>query len=108
MRSSSADSLRPELHADPGPHALRGLGDGVLPRTLAGAAHDEQIAVAEREPPALPTAAWAQVQVARRAERDDRDHRVGVRAAPDRVTVPGDAVAAVPVQTHAGRHEPLS
>ena len=37
---------RPELHADPRADGPGGLGDGVLPGALAGAAHHDQVAVA--------------------------------------------------------------
>src|SRR3954463_7403470 len=41
---SSGDAPGAELHAHPWPHRLRGLGDAVLPRALAGAAHDHEVA----------------------------------------------------------------
>ena len=53
-------------------------------------------------------AAGAQQQWARGAERDDRDHRVDAGAAADGVAVPGDAVAAVAVEAHAGGDEGLA
>jgi hypothetical protein len=43
-------ACRPELDADPGADRPGGLRDRVLPRPLAGATHDDQVAVAEREP----------------------------------------------------------
>ena len=55
-----------------------------------------------------PAAPRTQRQPARVAERDDRDHRVLVRAAADRVAVPGDAVAAVAVVAAAGGQERLA
>ena len=44
----SEDVERAELHRHPRP-GVRDLGDGVLPRALAGAAHDQQVAVAHLE-----------------------------------------------------------
>jgi hypothetical protein len=45
----SGDAGGAELDADPGPDRPRGLGNGVLPGALAGPAHDDQVAVPERE-----------------------------------------------------------
>src|SRR5689334_11440679 len=85
----SEDVEGPELHRDPRP-GVRDLGDGVLPRALAGAAHHDQVAVAHLDHHRVGAAqAGAEVQLARIAERDDRDHRVGGLAAADGVAVPG-------------------
>lgn len=44
----SADPAGPELDADPRADRARRLGDAVLPGALAGAAHHDQVAGAER------------------------------------------------------------
>src|SRR4051794_4218888 len=49
----SGDISRPELHADAWSHRLRRLRDAVLPGPLAGATHDDQVSVPDREPQAL-------------------------------------------------------
>src|SRR3954469_8082070 len=67
----------PELHAHSGPDRLRRLGDAVLPGALAGATHDHEVAVAERESQTVAAADRPQHQRPRRAERDDGDHGVG-------------------------------
>jgi hypothetical protein len=89
----------PELDADArrrGP----GLGHGVLPGALTGAAHDEQVPrtgqVRDREP----ATGGSQPEGAYRTERDQRDH--GLRQLTrDAVAVPGDAVGTVPVEVDA-------
>ncbi len=43
-RDRSAHAARAELDADPRPDGLGRLGHGVLPRALARAAHDDQVA----------------------------------------------------------------
>ncbi len=91
-----------------GPTGRAGLGHRVLPRALARAAHDEQVAVPEPERPAGATAARPQQQRAGGAERHDRDEGVLAGAAPDRVAVPGHGVAAVAVEAAAGRRERLA
>src|SRR6202020_1389635 len=104
----SADSARPELDADPRTGRAGGLGYGVLPGALAAAAHHEEIAMAEVVADGRAAAARAQQQRAGRAHRDNRDHGVRGPAAPDGVTVPRDAVPAVPVQAQAGGPEWLA
>src|SRR6476620_185420 len=89
-RSCSGHSGRPELDAHAGAHRLGRLGDAVLPRALAGAAHDHEITVAQWEPEALAATFRPEHQRSRRPEGDDRDHRVRRPAAPDAVAVPGD------------------
>src|SRR3954447_2255804 len=106
--AGSGDPGRTELHADPRPDRPGRLRYAVLPRPLAGAAHDDEVAVAEREAQARSAASGgAQQQRPRGAEGDDRDHRVGRAAATDPVAVPGHAVPPVPVQAHACGDEPL-
>ena len=58
----SRDATGSELDADPRTDGLGGLGDAVLPRALAGAAHDDQVPVAQGEPQALTTADRAEQQ----------------------------------------------
>jgi hypothetical protein len=48
--AGSGDPNRAELHAHPGTDRPGGLRDGVLPGALAGATHDDQVAMTEREP----------------------------------------------------------
>ncbi len=99
---------RAELDADPGPHRPRRLRDRVLPGALAASAHDDQVAVAERSAyggGARP--AGAQRQMTGGAEREDRDHGVLGGAPAAGVAVPGDPVAAVPVEAEPGRGERL-
>ena len=48
--SRSGDPSRAELDTHPGPDRPGGLRDGVLPRPLAGTAHDDQVTVPEPEP----------------------------------------------------------
>src|SRR5215472_13423465 len=55
-----------------------------------------------------PAAARAEQQRARRPERDDGDHGVLRAAAPGGVTMPGDAIPAVPVQAQPGGAERLA
>src|SRR6476646_4161820 len=98
----------PELDADPRPHGLRRLRDAVLPRALAGAAHDDQVAVPERKPDAGSAADGAEQQRPRGTEGHDRDHRVGRPSAADPVAVPGHAVASVAVETHSCGDEALA
>src|SRR5919107_4473357 len=97
-----------ELDADPGAHRFGGLRDAVLPRPLARATHDDQVAVPQGEPQTLPAADRAEQQRPRRPERHDGDHGVGAPSAAESVTVPGDAVAAVAVEAHAGADERLA
>ena len=59
-RAGSGDAAGPELDAHPGAHGLGRLGDAVLPRPLAGATHDDEVPVSQREAQALPTAHGAQ------------------------------------------------
>jgi transposase len=80
----------------------------MLPRALAGAAHDEQVAVCHFVADRRAAAARPQRQRARRADRNDRDHGVLSGAATDRVAVPGDAVAAVAVVAQTGGADLLS
>src|SRR5262249_6179702 len=94
----SADAGRAELHADARAARPGCLRYGVLPGALAGAAHDEQVTVAKQITQRGAAASdRAHRQRARIAERDDRDDRLAHLPA-QRVTVPGDAVAAVAVQ----------
>src|ERR1700722_12186507 len=121
----SADAAWTELDADPWAGRAGRLGHGVLPGALAAAAHDDEVPVPEVVPDGADTSAdavittlpgtgalpgagpWAQQQRPRLAERDDRDHGVLGRAAPDGVAVPCDAVPLVPVEAQAGRDERL-
>src|SRR4051812_37279069 len=96
----SGHAAGPELHAHAGTDRLGGLRDAVLPRALARAAHDHQVAVPEGKAQALAAAHRTEHQRTGRTERDDRDHRVRGPAPADAVSVPGDAVAPVPVQAH--------
>ena len=73
------------------------FGHGVLPGALAGAAHDDEVAVAHLERERLTAAARPERQPSRVSEGDDRDHRVVGATSPEPVTVPGDAVAPVAV-----------
>ena len=50
MRTGSADAARAELDAHAGSDRPARLGDGVLPRALARAAHDDEVAVVQRVP----------------------------------------------------------
>jgi hypothetical protein len=52
----SGDATGAELDAHPRTHRLRRLGDAVLPGALAGATHDDEVAVTQGEPQALPAA----------------------------------------------------
>jgi hypothetical protein len=84
----------------------------MLPRALAAAAHDEQVAVPHFVADPRVAAARPQRQRARRADRNDRDHGVLNGAATDRVAVPGDAVAAAEAVVQTGgadqqRRKPL-
>src|SRR5260370_1737393 len=101
-----ADVTRAELHADPRPGGFRRFRHRVLPGALTAAAHDQQIAVADVVTPRYrPAAHGPQQKRARGAQREDRDHGV-LRAAPaHRVTVPGHAVPAGPVQADARPRE---
>src|SRR4051812_45486754 len=81
----------------------------MLPGALARAAHHQQVAVAEIVPDrASATAARSEQQSARRAEDDQRDHRVVRAAPPDAVAVPGHRVPAVAVEAEPGGGEPLA
>src|ERR1700722_12777625 len=104
----SADAAGPELDADARARRARGLGHGVLPGALATAAHHEQVPVPEDVALGFPATARAQQQRPGLTERQDRDHRVLGGAAPDGVTMPGDAVPAVPVEAQSRRHERLA
>src|SRR5215213_6716867 len=53
-------------------------------------------------------AARPEQEVAGGAQRDDGDNGVGRLPSPDRVTVPGHRVAAVPIKAHPGRAEGLA
>ena len=106
--SRLAHAARPELDADPRPDRPGGLRDRVLPGALAGAAHHDQVAVAELVPDGRAAAAGPQQERPGRAERDDRDHGVLGLAAADGVAVPGDAVAAVAVEAQPGGAERLA
>jgi hypothetical protein len=86
---------RPELDAHPRPRE-RGLRDGVLPRPLAAPAHRQEVAPAQLEGARRASGGGAQQESPGLAERQDRDHGV-VGEAAQPVTVPRDAVAAVPV-----------
>src|SRR6478752_8842480 len=103
----SEDVERAELHRHPWT-GMRDLGYGVLPRALARAAHDQQVAVAHLDRDRRPTDPRSQREPARVAEGDDRDHRVLGLAAADGVAVPGDAVATIAVVAAAGGHERLA
>src|ERR1017187_5182107 len=93
-----ADSGRPELDADPWSGRTGGLRDGVLPGALAGATHNQQVAVADHESQRGPAAmARAQQQRTGIAQRhDSHDGLAGLAAGG--LAVPGDAVPAVAVQ----------
>src|SRR5690348_5217287 len=96
----SADTMRPELHADPRAGDPGALGHRVLPGPLAAPAHDEQVTVADvmaEHGPAPVTR--PEQQRPWRTERQDRYHGVLGAAPPDRVTMPRDTVPPVPVQT---------
>ena len=80
----------------------------MLPRALAAAAHHEQVAVAKVAAEPRAAAALAEQQGARRAQGDDRDHGVLRPPAPDRVAMPGNAVAAVAVQAQTRSAERLA
>ena len=99
---------RAELHADPRPHRPRRLRHGVLPGPLAAAAHDQKITVPEFVAQPRPAPARPQQQRPRRAQRNDRDHRVLPAPPADGVAVPGHAVPAVPVQAQPGGRERLA
>ena len=71
VRAGFSARRRAELDADPGADRAGGLEDGVLPGALAGAAHHEQVAVADRERDRLAAAARAQ-RAAARASPSDR------------------------------------
>ena len=58
----SGDPARPELDADAGTDRLRRLRDAVLPGALAGATHDDQVTVSERELEAVPASHRSQHQ----------------------------------------------
>src|SRR3546814_522704 len=94
----SPDAAWAELDADAGPDRACGLGDRVFPAALTCPAHHQEISVPGREPDARAAAARSQQQGAGSSDRHDRDHRVVGGAAPDRVAVPGDAVAAVAIE----------
>src|SRR3954451_11257406 len=100
----STDSTGAELDADARADAAGSLGDGVFPRALAGAAHDDEVAVAQGiadgrgDRSAGRARARAQGEDTRLADREDGDHRVFGVAAADAVAVPGDAVATVAVE----------
>src|SRR6266496_6491461 len=73
------------------------LGDRVLVRTLARAAHDDEVALADGECVRRAAAGRADEEAAGGAERDGSDDGFG-ELARDIVAVPGDAVAAVAVE----------
>src|SRR4051812_27102866 len=107
--AASADTARAELNADPGPDRLGRFRDRVLPGALARATHHEQVAVAEIMPDRRATpAARPQQEGPRRAEDDQRHHRVLRAPAADAVAVPGHRIAAVAVQAEPGGREPLA
>lgn len=91
-----------------GPTGLGGLRYRVVPGALAAAAHHDQVAVPELVPHCMAAAARSQQQRARRADRDDRHHRVDVAPAPDPVAVPGHTVATVAVEAQAGGAKQLA
>ncbi len=101
-RPGSADPARAELHADPRPGGPGRLGHGVLPGALAAAAHHQQVPVADLVPQRRAATPGAKHQGPRRAQGQDGDHGVLRGAAADPVTVPGDAVPAVPVEAQPG------
>lgn len=95
-----------ELDADAGPDGACRLGDGVLHGALAGAAHHDEVAVAEGEAQQGGAAvAGAQDEVAGVADGEDRDEGVLGGGAAVAVAVPGDAVAAVAVEAEPGGDE---
>jgi hypothetical protein len=77
---------------------------------LAGAAHDEEVAVADDEADGVAGAVvdGAQAEAAGRTEGQDGDHGVLGPTSTDAVAVPGDAVAAVAVVAEAGGDELLA
>src|SRR5690606_4229194 len=104
----SAHAPRTELDADARPHRLGRLEHRVLPGPLARAAHDDQVAVSQREAELLSSAVRPQRQLARSAHGQDRDHGVGQPSSADAVTVPRDAVPAVAVVAQPGGAERLT
>ncbi len=86
---------RPELDADArvGPGKL---GHAVQPGALAAAAHDQQIAPTGGEDQGSATRFRTQQKSARRAYRNDGDHRIAAMPA-DPVAVGSDAVLTVPI-----------
>ena len=103
----------PELDAYSRPDRSCGFGNGVLPSSLAAAAHDEQVTMTQFEAQRLRTLAdrlstWTQLQRARLSDREDRHHCVLGAAPADRVAVPGNAVAPVAVVAQSGGDKGLA
>ena len=95
LQAAPSGTSRAELDAHPRLRA-RHLRHRVLPRALARAAHDQEVAPAEIERTRSPAAGRPQQEAARRPERDD-GHDGMPRLPPDAVAMKRHAVAPVPV-----------